>query len=93
MSLYKKEIILLSEAKTAKTSLEMNMPAKYQPQDPSYFLKTQNSEIVLFPKNKKALIKFYMDKKDIVETFLKDQKIDLKNEKDLIKTVSFLTTL
>lgn len=93
LALFKKEIILLSEAKIAKTSLEMNMPAKYQIQDPSYFLKIQNNEIVLFPKNKKELFKLYIDKKDKVETFLKEQKIDLKNEKDLIETVTFLATL
>ncbi len=93
MSLYKKEVILLSEAKIARTSLEMSMPAKYQHQGSIYFLKTQNDEMLLFPKNKKELFKLYIDKKDRVEAFLKEQKIDLKNEKDMVKTVAYLSTL
>jgi hypothetical protein len=90
--LFKKDNILLTEEKIAKTSLEQSSPAKYNKSNPIYFLKTID-KIVEFPSNKKRLIKNFPDKKEQIEAFLKENKIDFDKEIDRIKIIDFLTTL
>ena len=50
--LYKKENVLLSEEKIAKTSMEQNMPPKYFKSNDFYYLKNKNI-ISEFPSSKK----------------------------------------
>lgn len=89
--LYKKENISFVEAKTAKTSLEINMPAKYSKIGDSYFLKTKET-ISEFPTNKKGLLKLFPDKKQILEDFVKENKIDFDEVSDQIKIIDYLAT-
>ena len=89
--LYKKENISFVEEKPAKTSLEINMPAKYSKIGDSYFLKTKES-IIEFPSNKKGLFKLFPDKKQILEDFIKESKIDFDEVSSYIKIVDFLAT-
>lgn len=90
--LFKKENIGLTEEKIAKTSLEQNMPAKYYKSGDIYFLKTKD-KIVEFPSSKKRLSKNFPDKKEAIETFVKENKIDFDKEVDKIKIVDFLSIL
>ena len=88
--LFKKENISFIEAKTAKTTLEMSMPAKYNKSEDTYFLKNKDAGISEFPDSKKDLIKLFPDKKQSIETFVKEQKISFDKEADMIKIVDFL---
>ena len=90
--LFKKENIGLTEEKIAKTSLEQNMPAKYFKSSDIYFLKTKD-KIVEFPSSKKRLSKIFPDKKEAIEAFVKENKIDFDKDSDKIKIVDFLSTL
>lgn len=90
--LFKKENIGLTEEKIAKTSLEQNMPAKYYSSNDIYFLKTKD-KIFEFPSSRKKLVKVFPDKKDSIETFVKENKIDFDKDLDRIKIVDFLSTL
>lgn len=90
--LFKKENIGLTEEKIAKTSLEQNMPAKYYKSGDIYFLKTKE-KIVEFPSSKKRLSKIFQDKKEAIETFVKENKIDFDKSTDKIKIIDFLSTL
>lgn len=90
--LYKKENIILYEGKIAKTSLERDMPAKYEKAQDTYFLKIKNNAIVPFPKNKNQLVKLFPNQKEAVANFIKDNEIDFKKELDLIKVCSFTAT-
>ncbi|GEP49592.1 hypothetical protein FNO01nite_02640 [Flavobacterium noncentrifugens] len=90
--LYKKENINLTGEKIAKTTLERDMPAKYTKIGDTYFLKTPNGNTTEFPDGRKALVKLFPDKKQPLESYLKENKIDFDNESDLIKIVDFLTT-
>lgn len=91
-ALYKKENISFVEAKTAKTSLEIDMPAKYSKIGDNYFLKTKDT-ISEFPSNKKGFLKLFPDKKQILENFIKENKIDFDEVTSYIKIVDFLATL
>lgn len=90
--LFKKENINLNEEKIAKTSLEQNMPAKYYKSEDFYFLKSKD-KIVEFPSNKKRLSKIFPEKKEAIETFVKENKIDFNKETDKIKLIDFLSTI
>ncbi len=90
--LFKKENIGLTEEKIAKTTLEQNMPAKYYKSSDVYFLKTKD-KIVEFPSSKKRLSKIFPDKKEAIETFVKENKIDFDKDADKIKIIDFLSTL
>jgi hypothetical protein len=92
IGLFKKDNIEFNEEKIAKTTLENNMPAKYFKVKSTYFLKTKES-IFEFPSNKKKLIKLFLDKKEAIEVFVKENKIDFDKEQDLIKIVDFISIL
>lgn len=89
-AIYKKENIVFTEAKKAKTSLEVNMPAKYTNAGDDFFLKNKDAGTVEFPDSKKALIKLFPEKKEVIESFLKENKINFDSEPDLIRIVNLL---
>lgn len=89
-TLYKKENINLIEGKTAKTTFEKDMPARYSKAEDGYFLKMPNGNTTEFPDSKKALFKMFPDKKQALETYFKENKIDFDNEGDLIKIIGLL---
>jgi len=91
--LLKKENIAFTEEKKAKTTLERDMPAKYLKLDDTYFLRNNDSGISEFPDGKKALIKLFPNHKQVIETFIKDNKISFGEESDLRKIIDFLSTL
>lgn len=91
-TLFKKENIIFSEEKIAKTSLEVNMPAKFVKSGDTYFLKNKDNGTSEFPDNKKGLLKLFPDKKEAIETFLKENKIDFDSESDLMKIIDFIVT-
>lgn len=90
LTLYKKERIGFVEAKVAKTSLEVSMPAKYNKLGDVFFLKNNASGTTEFPDSKKALIKMFPEKKDAIENFFKANKIDFENEKDLVQLIELI---
>ena len=90
--LFKKDNILIQEEKIAKTTLEANMPAKYYNASSTYFLKNDKN-FIKFPESKKQLVKIFPDKKEMIEKFLKENKIDFDITEEKIKIIDFLTTL
>ncbi len=57
-ALFKKENIQYVDGKIAKTSMEVNMPAKYVKMDDTFFLKNKDKGTSEFPENKKGLRRF-----------------------------------
>ena len=90
--LFKKETMYFTEEKIAKTTLEQTKPAKYSNGDAIYFLKSKD-KVFEFPKNKKRLCKLFEIKKEAIENFVKENKIDFDKESDKIKVVKFLSGL
>jgi hypothetical protein len=90
--LYKKQNILFSKERLAKSGYESNTPAKFERGKDTFFLKDGDKGISEFPSNKKALLKLYPDKKTEIEAFIKQNNIDFDKEPDIIKLVDFLAT-
>jgi len=84
----KRERISFYPGKKAKTSLENDMPAKYNKEKEDFYLRKNDGSIVEFPESKKQLSKLFPDKKDAIEVFVKEQKIDF--EYDQNKIIDFL---
>lgn len=72
--------------------MEVNMPAKYVKMDDTFFLKNKDKGTSKFPDNKKGLLKLFPDKKEAIESFLKENKIDFDSESDLMKIIDFIAT-
>ncbi|WP_309641766.1 hypothetical protein [Flavobacterium sp.] len=89
-ALYKKEAITYYAGKKARNSQESDLPARYSKVSYSYFLKTKAESIIPFPDSKKQLIKLYPDKKEAIEAFVKENKIDFDADEDRIKIIAFL---
>ena len=91
IGLFKKEIILLSDEKIARTSLERDIAPQYSKSSDVYFLKN-NGKIAEFPSNRKKLAKLYPDMKEVIEKFVKENKIDFDIDADKIKIIDLLAT-
>ena len=89
-TLFKREWVSFYAGKKAKTSLEKDMPAKFNKESDSYYLKDTNGNITDFPESKKQLTKLFPDKKEAIETFVKENKIDFDADADRIKIIDFL---
>ncbi len=92
LAFYKKEKVDFYQGKTAKTSLERDMPSKYVKANAIYFFRTKDNIIIEFPRNKKQLIKLYSNKKEAIETFFKENKTNFENENDLKKVIDLIAT-
>jgi hypothetical protein len=92
-TLYIKEKVTYYSGKVAKTTLEKDMPERYVKADNGYYFKNKEAGIIEFPDSKKQLIKLYLDKKQEIETFIKETKVSFSEDYDRIKIIDFLATL
>jgi hypothetical protein len=88
--LYRKDNITFTDEKLAKTTLEQNKPAKYAVSSPSYFIKFKEKSATEFPDSKKEIIKMVPDKKEAIDSFFKENKINFDDENDLSKIIDLL---
>jgi len=89
-ALLKKQNVILEKAREAKTSYDTDTPARFKADKDAYYLKNGDLGTVLFPLTKKGLLKMFPERKDALETFLKENSIDFSKELDLHKVVDFL---
>jgi hypothetical protein len=52
-----------------------------------YYVTTDDKEPVMLKPRKSSVIEIFSDKSEIMEDFIKKEKINLKNETDLVKLV------
>jgi len=91
--LYKRERVTYQDAKEPTNGYATATPPKYNKKSPEYLIKLNDSEVVPFPKNKKALIALFSGKEELISNYLKAEKISFKDEEDLLKLTKFLKTL
>lgn len=92
VSLLRRDKMRIEEAREGN-GYTGQIPAKYSKATPEYYLQTKNKEVVLFPKNKKALSEMFPEKKAQIEEFLKANKVSWKNEEGMTKITQFIATL
>lgn len=91
-ALLKAEKIIYQEKQPAATSYQTDKPAKFINKGASYYIKTANG-IKHLPTRKKDLLKAFPKDAKKVKSYLKDNKISLKDESDLVTLSGFLATL
>ncbi|APY08744.1 hypothetical protein BWZ20_10700 [Winogradskyella sp. J14-2] len=91
-SLYKEEHIEYHEKEEATTNYGSEKPARYERADDVYFIKI-NNELKPIPTKKKQFLKFFPNKEKELKSYMKDQKLNPKNEVDLIKIIEYLTSI
>lgn len=90
--LYKKQKVNFSSARPAVSSYAADLPAEYTIAADVFYLKSKDQDIFEFPTNKKGLVKLYPNRKEAIETFLKQNNINFTSETDLKKLIDFLAT-
>ena len=88
--LLKKQTITIKEKEEAKTTYHQSKPAKYIKGKDEYYIKTNNLTATKIPKKNKDLAKLFPNQKVAILKYMKDEKIKLKKEEDLIKVFKYI---
>ena len=91
-TLLKEEIIKYQEKIPAANSYSKDQPAKFEKSKNNYYLK-QGKSITYISTKKKDLLKTYPENAKKLKSYLKENKISLKKESDMIKLAGFLADL
>lgn len=91
-SLYKEEHVEYHEKEEATSTYSKEKPASYNRIDDVYFVKI-NDEIKTIPTKKKQFLKFFSNHETKLKTYLKQNKLNPRNEIDLIKIIDYLSTI
>lgn len=91
-SLYKKIKKVYIPEQKAYTSLASNVAAYYK-EKVTLYLYTQDGLLVELPNSKKARIKAFGDKSKEVKVFLKENKVNINKESELIEVIKYYNTL
>ncbi|WHF50483.1 hypothetical protein QGN23_08535 [Chryseobacterium gotjawalense] len=90
LKIFKKSTISYSPFVAAKNSYDIDKPAAYKKLPDVYFIKKGNGEIVEMPSNKNKLIDMFPEKKEAVNQYFKNNKVNLSDGKDLKKLAEIL---
>jgi hypothetical protein len=91
-ALLKEEIIKFYEKKPAATGYAKDKPAEFKRINDIYYYKT-GDKVLLLPSKRKDFLKLFPDNSDKIKAYIKENKINLKEEDDLIKIVGYLSTI
>ncbi|MBX2827300.1 MAG: hypothetical protein KTR22_04025, partial [Flavobacteriaceae bacterium] len=76
----------------ATTSLTRSSPARYKDKH-VYYMIDADGNYKEFPSSKKKMLKLFGDQQSTIKTFIKEKKIKLSEDGDLIKLFQYYNTL
>ena len=91
--LLKKESTIYVEEKISKTTYGASKPAHFKRAQDKYFIKIGKNNAIELPKNKKEIAKLFPEFEKETLSFIKKNKIKLKNETDLLELIEYLNSL
>ena len=92
LDLYKRSEVTYSPRTFPKTSYDREQPAKFTRTDTYYFM-LKDGNFVVMPTKKAKLLKLMKPHDAEIKKFMKENRINLKNENHLIKLVKFYNSL
>lgn len=92
VSTYKLEKINYVEARPAANTYDTGAPAEYKRVSDSYFIKI-GSQISELPTKSKGYIKLFPSKEAEIKAYFKSNKVNFKDDADLIKLTTFLNSI
>lgn len=91
-SILKLEKVSFNEARSAANTYDTGSPAEYKKSGDTYFIKLGN-EITELPTRTKEFTKLIPNKENEIKKFFKENKINFKDDSDLIKLTTFLNSI
>ncbi|MFP4844155.1 hypothetical protein [Winogradskyella sp. PE311] len=88
----KREYIKYYDKVPAVSSYQQDKAASFKREDDSYYAEI-NGKITPISQKKKTFLKAFPEQAGDLKTFIKKNKINLKKEADLMKTIKYLSTL
>ncbi|WP_430411585.1 hypothetical protein [Kordia sp.] len=89
--LFRKKCVFSPNEK-APTANQANRAAKFTQYDRYYIVKEGNKPVEVQPK-KKAVIKLFPEKTDEIKSYIKSEKLKLKNQEDFAKLITYIDSL
>ena len=91
VGLFKKEKIVFLEEIKSKTSYDSGRPAKFKRMKDLYFVSQKGTKLLIeLPTKKKSIAKLFPDLEGEILNYIKEEKIKISKEKDLIKLLTFI---
>jgi len=87
------ETIEYFEGVKAKSSYETSKPAKLERSKDEYYIALEDSFATELPKKKKDFLSLFKDKSEKVEVFMKENKLNNKDQEDLVQLFNYYNTL
>ena len=92
IQLYKKLEKKFTPEKKAKSTLLQDTPAKFTNR-PEYYIVTRIGKFYVLPKSKNKKLKVFGSNKDMMKEYVIENKLDLNDEKDLMKAIKYYDTV
>lgn len=92
-TLLKAERIKYYDKVPAASSYQQDKPAKFRKESDVFYIKTKTDIVQHLPTKKKDLLKAYPKHSKAIKAYLKENKIKLSREEDLIKVVEYLGSI
>ena len=90
--LYKKTTSVFIEGKKAETSYQRDTPPSFK-KSITYFLVDKNGTFLEMPNSKSRILRMMDKNKSEIRSYIKEHKLDLDKEPDLIKVISYFDSL
>jgi hypothetical protein len=90
--LYKKSSVTYVEKRFAETNYQQDQPARFDRKD-SYFLVNKEGRFFELPSNRRRFLNVFTNHSNEINSFIKSKKLDLRNEIDLTKIITYFNTL
>lgn len=92
--LLSKEYIQFNSEVKAKSSFDIYKPAKFERKNDTYYIKFSNKDIIVeLPTRKSKFLDVFNSKSNAIKSFIKKERLNIKNEEDLIKIFTFYASL
>jgi hypothetical protein len=92
LAILKKEVIKFYEEKPSSNGYDKGKPAEYRKMKDEYFFRIGNT-VALLPQKRKEFLKVFPEHTDKLKIFIKENKIDLKEDEDLITLFKYIETI
>jgi hypothetical protein len=86
--LFKKLIKEFTPEKKASSSITTDMPARFK-DAPVYFIVTKEGKFYELPESRKQKLKVFGSNKNLISDFVKENRLDLNIETDLIRVMQY----
>ena len=92
-SLLAKQKVRRIEPKVARSGYDRAKPGNYRRIKDEYYLALDNNSVQKLPKNKKEFIEVFGDKSEIIQSFMKQNKLNHRRLDDLKKIIQYYNIL